>query len=369
MKKYSIILVLGIFISACQNKSQQPIGAVIPILPVIEVQTKDIQGFSSYPVSLEGIVNAEVRAKISGYITNVLVDEGSFVQKGQVLFKLETDALTEDAQAAKANVDVAQVGVDQLEPLVAQKIVSDIQLKAAEAKLTQAKASYKSIVANIDYARIISPVSGYVGRITYRQGSLVNPTNPQPITIVSNTNEVFGYFAMNEADYIDFLQKSQGKTLAEKMKNFPAVQLKMSNGDMYQHEGKIQTVTAQVDPSTGTVSFRAIFPNPEHLLANGSSGTIVIPKIYSQAILLPAEATFELQGKVYVYQVTADNTVHQKIIEVADKIGSVYVVKSGIEPGTKLVAQGIGKLRQNDKISPVPQSIDSLINSLKPVFK
>jgi membrane fusion protein (multidrug efflux system) len=298
-----------------------------------------------------------------------LVDEGEKVSKGQPLFRLETASLSEDAQAAKANVEAAQVGVDQLKPLVKQNIISNIQLETAKAKLAQAQANYKSITANIGYANIASPIDGFVGSIPYRKGSLVSPTSPLPLTTVSNTNEVYLYFSMNEADYLDFLQTTPGKTLAEKMKHFPSVQLQLANGTMYGHEGKIQTVTAQVDPSTGTVSFRAIFPNPEHLIANGSSGTIFIPKIYKNAILVPEEATYEQQGKTYVYQVLKDNTVTPKIITVAGKVNNILIASNGIQAGDKIVAQGTGKLKDKDNIIPVPTSFDSVANNLKPVFQ
>lgn len=371
MKKTIIsAITIGIFFASCNNKEQQQAKPQqTPTLPVIEIPSKSIEGLSAYPVSLEGIVNAEVRAKISGYITAVLIDEGQMVQKGQQLFRIETDALTEDAEAAKANVEAAQVGVDQLKPLVEKKIVSPIQLQTAEAKLAQAKAAYKSITANIGYANITSPVTGYAGRITYRQGSLVNPSNPLPLTIVSNTNEVYAYFAMNEADYVDFLQKTEGKTLQDKMSHFPKVKLKLANGEVYEHEGVIQTVTAQVDPATGSVNFRAVFPNPEHLLANGSSGTILIPKHYPNAVLVPEEATFEMQGKVYVFTVKDGNTVDQAIIDVIDKVGNILVVKSGVKAGDKIVAQGAGKLQHGSQITPIVKSFDAFIEELKPAFK
>lgn len=370
MTRYISILAIGLIITSCQNKNpQQQAGPPTPNLPVVEVPARDIEGLSSYPVSLEGIVNAEVRAKISGYITQVLVDEGAYVQKGQPLFRLETESLSEEALAAKANVDAAQVGVDQLRPLVEKNIVSPVQLQTAEAKLAQAKAAYKSVTANIGYANITSPVAGYVGKIAYRQGSLVNPTSPLPLTTVSNTSEVFGYFSMNEADYVDFLQKTEGKTLNEKMAHFPQVQLRLANRSVYEHNGKIQTVTAQVDPNTGSVSFRAVFPNPEHLLANGSSGTILIPRLYKNALIIPEEASFEMQGKTYAFQLTQDNTVKQIVLDVEEKIGSMLIVRSGIQAGDKIVAQGAGKLREGATIIPTEKSFDSLLEELKPVFQ
>ncbi len=370
MTKYIPLAVFAFLLFSCKNNTQTQMGGPqTPSLPVIQLPARDIVGTTSYPVRIEGIVNAEVRAKIPGYITRVLVDEGAYVKKGQPLFRLETQSLTEDAQAARANIEAAQVGVDQLKPLVEQKIVSEVQLRTAEAKLAQAKATYKSIVANIDYANINSPVSGYVGRITYRQGSLVNPTSPLPLTTISNTSEVYGYFSMNEAEYVDFLQTSKGNTLSEKMKDFLPVQLRLANGEIYRHEGKIQTVTAQVDPGTGTVSFRATFPNPEHLIANGSSGTILIPKKYSDAVLIPQESTYEQQGKTYVYQLLKDSTVTPRIVNVADRINNLIVVKSGVEEGTEIVAQGASTLIDKQKIVPIPKSFDSLATGPKVVFQ
>lgn len=370
MKRYIPFLAFGFLVSSCQNKPQNHLsGPQILSLPVIRVPARDIEGSISYPVSLAGVVNAEVRAKIPGYVTHVLVDEGAYVRQGQPLFRLETQSLTEDAQAAKATIDAAQVGVDQLKPLVEQNIVSQVQLQTAEAKLAQAKATYKSISANIGYANINSPISGYVGRIAYRQGSLVDPGSPMPLTTVSNTNEVYGYFSMNEADYVDFLQKTEGTTLAEKMTHFPKVQLKMANGEMYAHAGKIQTVTAQVDPATGTVSFRATFPNPEHLIANGSSGTLVIPRIFKNVVLVPRESTFEQQGKTYVFKLSEDTTVSPVIIDIADVINNVLVVRSGLEAGTEIVGQGAGTLQDKQKIKPVMKSFDSLAKSPAIIFQ
>lgn len=370
MKRFIPILALGFLISSCQDKPKNQVsGPKILSLPVIQVPAQDISGSVSYPVSITGIVNADVRAKISGYITHVLVDEGAYVRRGQPLFRLETQSLTEDAQAAKANIEAAQVGVDQLRPLVEQNIVSKIQLQTAEAKLAQAKATYKSITASIDYANINSPIAGYVGRITYRQGSLVDPGSPSPLTTVSNTNEVYGYFSMNEADYVDFLQKTEGTSLKEKMAHFPKVQLKMSNGEIYAHAGAIQTVTAQVDPATGTVSFRAVFPNPEHLIANGSSGTLVIPRTFKNVVLVPRESTYEQQGKTYVFQVQKDTTVTPLVIEVADVINNLVVVRSGLAAGTEIVAQGAGTLQDKQKIKPVMKSFDSLSKGPATIFQ
>lgn len=367
--KYISIFFVTIILLSCGNKPNSEQQPTIPSYPVIEIPVRSITGQSTYPVSLEGTVNNEVRAKIPGYITKVLVDEGQFVRKGQLLFQLETRSMSEEAQAAKANVDAAQVGVDQLKPLVEQNIISKVQLETAEARLAQAKAAYNSIVANIGYSEIRSPINGYVGAIQFRQGSLVNPSGGAPLTTVSHTDQVYGYFSMNEADYINFLQSTPGKTLNEKMNRFPAVRLRLANGEVYKHEGKIQTVTAQIDPSTGTVSFRAVFPNPEHLLANGSSGTIIIPKPYDNVIVVPEESTYEVQGKTYVYQLMPDTTVASKIIDVEDRVDNLLIVNTGIAAGDKIVGQGAGNLRDAQRINPIPTPFDSLATNIKPVFQ
>lgn len=371
MTKYVPLLAFSLFLASCGSKQKAPATNAAQALPfpVIEVPSRDIVGQTAYPVSIEGIVNSEVRAKIPGYITKVLVDEGDYVHKGQPLFRLETHALSEDAQAAKANIDAAQVGVNQLEPLVTQNIISKVQLETAKAKLAQAKASYQSIMANIGYANINSPIDGYVGSIPYRKGSLVDPSSAQPLTTVSNTKDVYAYFAMNEIEYLNFLQTTPGKTLSDKITHFPKVQLKLANGEIYDQEGHIQTVTAQVDPSTGTVNFRAEFSNPSHLIANGSSGTILIPKTYKDAVLVPESSSYEQQGKTYVYTLGNDNTVTATIITYKDKVNNVYVVSSGVKAGDKIVSAGADKLRDNQKIIPQMTPYDSVANNLKTVFQ
>lgn len=368
---FIILLFSGLLFAACgDNPQQQGQFARGPMaLPVVEIPSKTITGHSEYPVSIQGIVNSDVRAKVSGYITDVVVDEGQKVRKGQLLFRLETQSLSQNAAAAKANVEAAQVGVDQLKPLVEKNIISEVQLQTAEAKLAQAKANYQSIVANIGYASIQSPIDGYVGAIPYRKGSLISPTSPKPLTTVTKTDEVYAYFAMNEADYLNFLLNAEGKGLQEKIENFPPVKLRLANGDMYPTKGKIETVTAQVDPSTGTVSFRAVFPNPNHLLANGSSATILIPRKYENVPVVPEQSTYERQGKVYVYKIQGDTMAVPHVIVVKDRIQNLIITGNGLKAGDKIVAQGVGKLRGSTPIQPQPMPFDSLANSIDPVFQ
>jgi len=372
MKKisYSAFLISFAFLTSCQQPQQGPQQGQGPIpLPVVEVPVKTVTGYTAYPVSIEGTISSAVRAKVPGYITKVLVDEGQKVSKGQTLFQLETAALSQDAGAAEANVNAARVEVEKLKPLVEKGIISSVQLETAKARLAQAEASYQSIVANIGYATIKSPVNGYVGAIPFREGTLVSPSDPTPLTRVSDVDKVYAFFSMNERDYLNFLQTAEGKTLAEQIKNFPPVKLQLVNGTLYEEEGKIETVTGQINPTTGTVNFRATFPNPNGILANGNSGIIRIPKTYSDAVVVPEASTFEQQGMVYVYKVQGDTLAVLTKIEVKDRVENLALVASGLEAGEKIVAQGVGKLRNNTPLIPQPVPFDSVANTLNVVFK
>lgn len=365
---FPILMTAAVLIS-CQDKQQAPPRVQRATLPVVEVPVRTVTGFSNYPVSIEGTVSSAVRAKVAGYITAVLVDEGQRVSRGQVLFRLETQALSQDAGAAKANVNAAQVEVNKLRPLVEKGIISPVQLETAEARLAQAVASYNSITASIDYATIKSPIDGYVGAINFRQGALVSPSDPTPLTIVSDIDNVYAFFSMNERDYLDFLQKTEGKNLTEKIKNLPPVELQLVNGQIYPEKGKIETVTGQVNRATGTVSFRATFPNPNRMLTHGNSGTIRVPKVYENVRLVPASATFEQQGIVYVYKVQGDTVAIANPIEVIDRVNGIVVVSSGVDAGEKIIAQGTGKIRDNAPVAPQPVPFDSIANAVKVVFK
>jgi membrane fusion protein, multidrug efflux system len=370
MKKFSYpVLMLSLLLfTACQkDKGRQAANPLA--LPVVQVPLKTVTSYTSYPVSIEGTVNSAVRAKVSGYITSVLVDEGQRVKKGQTLFRLETQALTQEAGAAEANVNAALVEVDKLKPLVEKGIISRVQLETAQARLAQAKANYNSVTASIGYATIKSPVNGYVGAINFRQGALVSPADPTPLTTVSDIDEVYAFFAMNESDYLNYLQTAAGRTLSEKITNFPRVELELVNGQLYENKGKIETVTGQVNTSTGTVSFRARFPNPNRILANGNSGTIRVPKTYENVPVIPEASTFEQQGKVYVYKVQGDTLAVTRAIGITARVENLIIVASGIKEGEKIVAQGVGKLRDNTAIKPELVPFDSIANSLKVVFK
>ena len=361
--------ILALFLS-CGEKEQAPQGPQGPMpFQVTSIPQQTVTGYTTYPTSIEGINNSEVRAKISGYITDVLVDEGQKVKKGQTLFKLETQSLNQDAAAAKANVNAAQVEVDKLKPLVEKNIISNVELETAKAKLQQAQSSYNSIGANIDYGNIKSPVDGYVGAIRLRKGSLISPTSQEPLTTVSDISEVYAYFSMNEREYLDFIQNAEGKDIQEKIKKLPKVTLILANGTTYEKEGTVETINSQVNANTGSISFRAVFENDSRLLTNGNSGKIRVPKTYTDAIVVPKESTYEQQGSIYVYKLAEDNMAVSTRISVIADVNNLYVVNEGLKVGDKIVAKGVSKLRGDSQIKPMEVPFDSIAKPIEKVFR
>ncbi|MDO4881276.1 MAG: efflux RND transporter periplasmic adaptor subunit [Capnocytophaga sp.] len=365
MNKF-LLITSSVALIACNEQQQQAQQMGVVSYPVITVSEQNIISSLSYPTNIEGVVNSPVQAKISGYITQVLVDEGQVVQQGQPMFRLETQTLTQSAQSAKASVDVAQVEVNKLIPLVEKNIVSKIQLETAQANLQRAKAAYNEVVANIDYAVVKAPVTGVVGAINYREGALVTANNTV-ITSVSDIKEVYAYFSMNEKEYLNFLDKTEGKTIKEKLNNLPNVTLRLANGQEYDQKGKIQAVTGQIDATTGSIQFRAIFPNPNKVLNNGNSGTIVIPEEHNNSLVIPEVATFEQQGKVFAYKVEND-TIKQAVVTVKERSNNYVVLESGLKSGDVILVQGLNKVRTGMVIKPEPVKMDSLVNAIKPIF-
>ncbi|WP_405376920.1 efflux RND transporter periplasmic adaptor subunit [Nonlabens sp. Asnod3-A02] len=374
MKKNNIyfILMLSVFftLAGCGSKEDQaPPQAPPPSLPITTLQLKTVTGYTDYPATIEGIVNSDVRAKTSGYIEKVYVDEGQKVRKGQLLFKLETQSLSQDAGAAKARINVAQVEVDKLIPLVEKNIISPVQLETAKANLAQAKANYSGVAANIGYATIKSPIDGYVGSINFREGALISPNDATALTTVSEIDQVYAFFSFNEAQYIDHLQRSKGKNKEERIKNSPDLSLILANGKEYSEKGRIQTSTGQINQNTGTIQIRAAFANPNEILTNGNSGKIRFPIEYKDAIVVPQSATFEQQGDVLIFKLGKDNTVSTTILKVQGSVDNLYVVESGLEINDKIVISGASKLKNGMTISPVETSFEEATKPVPTLFR
>lgn len=356
MKNFSIVSIFALLIIAsCGKKEEQQMPPQGPApFPVQTIAKQDAVVYQEYTANLEGQQNVEIRAKVNGFIQKIYVDEGQVVRKGQLLFKLETQTLNQDASAAKAAVQAAQVEVDRLKPLVDRKIISNVQLETAKAKLAQAKSTYGSIAANIGYGTIVSPVNGVIGSLPFKEGSLVSATSEMPLTTVSDTKIVRAYFSMNEKQLLFFNKTFKGATTADKLKSVPEVSLLLVDNSEYDQKGKIATMNGLVDPQTGTTQFRAEFKNPEGILRSGSSGVIRLPIEQKDVILVPQNAVFEVQGKQMIYVVGEGNKVKSKIIQTSGVSEMNFIVTEGLSDGDVIVVEGTSKLKDDVAIVPQP---------------
>ncbi len=385
IKKISIVPLIfsAIVLTSCGGNWNEGSWGQAPQLPVFKVKRANYSSSISYPTILEGIQDIEVRPKIDGYIEKVFVDEGQFVKKGQVLFQLETNVISQNSAAsnaaiksAKASVNTAQIEVDRLKPLVDKNIISPIQLQTAQARLdeakarlTQAQGNYSASLANQEYARIASPVNGYVGKFNFRKGSLVGPSSASNLTTISNTKQAYAYFSVSESDIHKITKGLEGKNINEKLKKLPQLTLELSDGTTYSLKGKIEASTGKISSKTGAIQLRAIFDNPNGILLSGNTGLIKIPQVYTNSIAIPALSTLNLQGKIMVYTISEGDTLRMRPIQIKGKADRYLIVNSGLNEGETVLAQGLGKIYPNSVIVPREVSMDSLVNTFQPLFK
>ncbi|RYY53133.1 MAG: efflux RND transporter periplasmic adaptor subunit, partial [Chitinophagaceae bacterium] len=247
---------------------------------------------------------------------------------------------------------------------------SDVQLKtakasydAAAAQVSQARSMVESASINLGFTRIVAPVEGYVGRIPFRTGSLVGLSTPQALTVVSSVKQVYAYFSFSEKDFLSFSHQFAGATIEEKIKHLPEVELVMADESIYPVKGKVETVAGQYNENSGTISFRAAFDNKDGLLRSGNSGRVRIPRLLEHSFIVPQEATFEMQDKIFVFAVSDSNKVSSVPLQVSARRGNYYFVENGLHQGDRIVYAGIDRLRDGAVIQPQPYSLDSLLKS------
>lgn len=363
MKNY-IVIGFIILLFGCAEKQAAP--PPIPSAEVMTISTATATTGHDYTASLQGKADVEIRPQIDGFLQSVLVDEGAYVTAGQPLFKIndqpfreQLNSATASLQAAEAAIANAQLEIDKLTPLVQNKVVSDYQLKAAKASYRIAVANAaqaRSIVASanikLGYTLVRAPVSGYIGRLPKKQGSLVSPTDPQPLTELSDVHDVYAYFSLGETDFIHFKSQYEGNTLNEKLKNLPPVSLVLADNSIYPQPGKIDMVDGQFDKNTGAITLRAVFPNEGGLLRSGNTGKVRLLQQHANAILVPQSATVEVQDKIYVYAVGDSNKVNKQPVSIVGKSGTDYIIKEGIKAGDRIVFSGLDHLTDGGIIKP-----------------
>lgn len=362
---YLALIVLTLY--SCSSKQQAPIAPPPPSLPVAVIITGTDTTYQEYPASIEGTVNVEIRPQVSGSLDKVFVDEGAAVSAGQPLFKINDQpyrAALSSAEAslhaAEASMANAQLEIDKLTPLVANKVVSDYQLKTAKAtfqvtksNVEQAKANVSTAEINLGYTLIKAPVNGYIGRLLKKQGSLVAPTDVDALTQLSDIHNVHVYFSLSETDFVSFKEQYPGQTLNDKLKHLPAIALLLADNSQYGSSGKIDMIDGQFDKTTGAITLRASFPNAQGLLRSGNTGKVRLSLLHTNALIVPQSATVEMQDKTFVFTVADSNKVKKQPIVIVGKSGGNYLVKDGVKVGDQIVLSGFDHLQEGQVIQPV----------------
>lgn len=353
------------------NVNEKPVA-----LPVYTVVKSDATTIKDYLGTIEGKVNVEVRPQVEGLLQEIYVDEGSFVQKGQKLFKVDPSTYQENLnnmvateQVARAKLKNAQLEVDRLKPLVQNDVISDVKLasaksdyQVAKATLDQAIAAVRSAQISKDFTLITAPVSGYIGRIPKRVGNLVSKGDKEPLTYLSDIQEVYVYFSMNESDFLYFSKAQAKKDSVEGKKYnhnqklvFPQVTLVLADGEEYAKKGTVDAVNGQINRTTGAISLRATFQNQDNMLRSGSSGTLKIAEVKKNVLQIPQIAINELQDKTFVYILDKNNKAQRRNIQLSGKSKGNYIVATGLKENDRVITSGFDKLTDGSVVAPIPQ--------------
>lgn len=371
MKFIFSTLILFVIYGCSSKPAQVAAGsAPAPSLPVATLASGSDTTYREYPASIEGATNLEIRPQVAGAIEKIFVDEGALVSAGQPLFKINDQPYTAQLNnslasmhAAEAALVNAQLEVDKITPLVENKVVSDYQLKTAKAAFQIARSNLeqmKAVVAtariNMGYTLVKAPVNGYIGRLAKKQGSLVTPADVEAITTLSDVHNVRVYFSLSENDFIGFKQQYPGLTQQDRLKQIPAISLLLADHTAFGNPGRIDMIDGQFDKTTGAITLRATFPNPQGLLRSGNTGKVKLSLLHKNVLKVPESATLELQDKVFVFALQDSNKVKKQPITIIGKSGTNYLVSGGLKPGDQIVLSGLDHLQEGEVISPAKQA-------------
>jgi membrane fusion protein (multidrug efflux system) len=356
----SLLMAYGLLVTSCgkekrQSRDQAKYETMI-------VRTGDMTLERQYSARMTGRQIVEVRPQVSGCITRILTGEGEAVKKGQTLFVIDQvpfRAALEIAVAARksaeARLATARMNYNNEALLKEGNVVSDVSVQTmqnalfeAEAALAQAKAQEVNARNNLSYTEVKSPVSGVASMIPWHVGSLVSSTISEPLVTVADDSEMYVYFSISENHALDLI--AQYGSIEEFIKKAETVKLRMNNGKDYGEPGRISAISGTVDAQTGSVTLRATFPNSNHLLHNGGSATVIVPTHFTDCIVIPQEATYELQNRSFVYRVINGKTVATPVKLYPQNNGKQYIVEEGISVGDTIIAEGSGLLRDGMEV-------------------
>ncbi len=375
----ALLSLIPVLFGSCGKEEQKQGGPTAVKYPVIITDARNVTVNYDYVASIQGQEDVEIRPEVEGSLTEIYIDEGQNVRRGQALFKIDDQIQREQVISAEAdlsseiaNLDKARLDVEKVKPLVEKNIVSRFELdaaysnlKAAESRVDKARSMLANAKTRLGKTLVSSPSDGTAGKIYFRQGSLVSPSTKDPLTIISKNDQMYAYFAITERDVLEFQEYYDGKTMRESIARIPEVRLLLPNGQLYPYGGKIDATTGLINSQTGTINLRARFPNSGGMLRSGNSGTVRIPDFTNNAVMIPQKSTYDIQDKTFVFVVNSDSTVESKPVTVWDISGYFYIIEKGLSPGERIVYEGTGRLRDGMKIIPETVSLDSLIEADK----
>lgn len=359
--RFNIYLGFLLLSTACVK--QQPMIPMASDYETMTVSTSDRTLQTRYPATIKGKQDVDIYPQVAGLITDIRINEGADVRKGETLFILDQvpyraalETAMANVESAEAAVATAQMTAESKQQLYNENVVSEFDLRTAQnnlrqkkAALAQAKAELTTARNNLSYTEVKSPVNGTAGMISLRIGSLVGPSMTAPLVTVSDNNDMAVYFSMTEKQLLSIGERS-GLSSASDIASMPEVELLLSDGTKYPLKGRIEAISGIIDPKTGTVSIKATFSNPDHILRSGGTGNILVPVEKHDCIVIPKEATFELQDKVFVYKVIDGVAKSTPVSVFPLSNGKEYIVESGLAAGDMIVASGAGMLRDGVSI-------------------
>ncbi|QIL76138.1 efflux RND transporter periplasmic adaptor subunit [Hymenobacter sp. HDW8] len=304
---------------------------------------KDTTITKEYVAQIHSVQHIELRALEKGYLQKIYVDEGQFVKEGQLMFQIMP--LVYQAELKKSQAEANYVGLEyqNTKKLADTNIVSKNELALAQAKFDKAKAEVALAQTHLQFTTIRAPFSGYMDHFQGRLGSLVDEGDL--LTTLSDNSKMWVYYNVPEAEYLNYKQQAKASDKAAKVK------LRMANNEVFQQPGLVQTIEADFNNETGNIAFRATFPNPEGLLRNGETGSVLMTVPLNDALLIPQKATFENLEKKYVFVVDKKNVVHQREVTIGSEMPDLYVIKGGLAANDKILLEGLRKVKDGDKIS------------------
>jgi len=356
------------FGAGCEEKKQTPAAAQPPEVEVAQVTQQDVPIYSEWIGTTDGLVNAKIRAQVSGYLLRQAYKEGKTVKKGDLLFEIDPrpfkaalDQAVAQLAIAKAKLGKTELDVKRYTPLARDKAISQEELDnavqanlAAKAGVQSAEASMEQAKLNLDFTRIVSPIDGIAGTSIVQIGDLVGPGTTSELTTVSTVNPIKVLFPISEGEHMEAMQDSErtGRTASDTASHV-VLELILADGSVFPQRGKFYFADRQVDVKTGTLRIAALFPNPGDILRPGQFARIrALRGTRQNALLVPQRSVTELQGGFQVAVVGPDNKVSIRNVKAGERVGSQWVIAEGLKPGERVVVEGVQKVREGQVVTP-----------------